>query len=90
MQLLFHPGQPKQEGSPPGANQEAKSKQEEGRESARPSRPAVSQNTRLRSAAAVSSAKNLLQASLSLFSAAHPVLISVSAFFSLSFHPSEL
>ncbi|CAF95897.1 unnamed protein product, partial [Tetraodon nigroviridis] len=33
-------GQAKQEGSPPGANQEAKSKQEEGRESARPSRPA--------------------------------------------------
>ncbi|XP_034433033.1 TRAF2 and NCK interacting kinase a isoform X16 [Hippoglossus hippoglossus] len=33
-------GQTKQEGSPPGANQEAKSKQEEGRESARPSRPA--------------------------------------------------
>ncbi|XP_062296023.1 TRAF2 and NCK interacting kinase a [Scomber scombrus] len=30
----------KQEGSPPGANQEAKPKQEEGRESARPSRPA--------------------------------------------------
>lgn len=34
-------GQAQQEGSPPGANQEAKSKQEEGRESARPSRPAV-------------------------------------------------
>ncbi|XP_062253703.1 TRAF2 and NCK interacting kinase a isoform X1 [Platichthys flesus] len=33
-------GQTKQEGSPPGANQEAKAKQEEGRESARPSRPA--------------------------------------------------
>ncbi|TMS21369.1 hypothetical protein E3U43_015342 [Larimichthys crocea] len=33
-------GQTKQEGSPPGANQEAKPKQEEGRESARPSRPA--------------------------------------------------
>ncbi|XP_035465267.2 TRAF2 and NCK interacting kinase a isoform X7 [Scophthalmus maximus] len=33
-------GQTKQEGSPPGANQEAKCKQEEGRESARPSRPA--------------------------------------------------
>ncbi|XP_068558411.1 traf2 and NCK-interacting protein kinase-like isoform X15 [Cebidichthys violaceus] len=33
-------GQAKQEGSPPGANQEAKPKQEEGRESARPSRPA--------------------------------------------------
>ncbi|XP_061598980.1 TRAF2 and NCK-interacting protein kinase-like isoform X6 [Cololabis saira] len=33
-------GQIKQEGSPPGANQEAKPKQEEGRESARPSRPA--------------------------------------------------
>uniref|UniRef100_A0A672I870 non-specific serine/threonine protein kinase n=1 Tax=Salarias fasciatus TaxID=181472 RepID=A0A672I870_SALFA len=35
-------GLAKQEGSPPGANQEAKSKQEEGRESTRPSRPAVS------------------------------------------------
>ncbi|XP_039641525.1 TRAF2 and NCK interacting kinase a isoform X7 [Perca fluviatilis] len=33
-------GQAKQEGSPPGANQEATPKQEEGRESARPSRPA--------------------------------------------------
>ncbi|XP_063764250.1 TRAF2 and NCK interacting kinase a isoform X2 [Eleginops maclovinus] len=33
-------GQAKQEGSPPAANQEAKPKQEEGRESARPSRPA--------------------------------------------------
>ncbi|XP_054470287.1 LOW QUALITY PROTEIN: TRAF2 and NCK interacting kinase a [Anoplopoma fimbria] len=33
-------GQAKQEGSPPGANQEAKPKKEEGRESARPSRPA--------------------------------------------------
>ncbi|XP_075963850.1 TRAF2 and NCK-interacting protein kinase-like isoform X2 [Anarhichas minor] len=33
-------GRAKQEGSPPGANQEAKPKQEEGRESARPSRPA--------------------------------------------------
>ncbi|KAF3845204.1 hypothetical protein F7725_008367 [Dissostichus mawsoni] len=33
-------GQAKPEGSPPGANQEAKPKQEEGRESARPSRPA--------------------------------------------------
>ncbi|XP_058470948.1 TRAF2 and NCK interacting kinase a isoform X7 [Solea solea] len=33
-------GQPKQDSSPPGANQEAKSKPEEGRESARPSRPA--------------------------------------------------
>ncbi|XP_034418514.1 TRAF2 and NCK interacting kinase a isoform X5 [Cyclopterus lumpus] len=33
-------GQAKQEESPPGANQEAKPKQEEGRESARPSRPA--------------------------------------------------
>ncbi|XP_075873735.1 TRAF2 and NCK interacting kinase a isoform X2 [Nelusetta ayraudi] len=33
-------GQAKQEGSPPGANQEARSKQEEGRDSARPSRPA--------------------------------------------------
>ncbi|XP_041668348.1 TRAF2 and NCK interacting kinase a isoform X2 [Cheilinus undulatus] len=33
-------GQAKQEGSPPGANKEAKPKQEEGRESARPSRPA--------------------------------------------------
>ncbi|KAM9354582.1 TRAF2 and NCK interacting kinase a isoform 1-T1 [Pholidichthys leucotaenia] len=33
-------GQTKQEGSPPGVNQEAKPKQEEGRESARPSRPA--------------------------------------------------
>ncbi|KAM6917973.1 TRAF2 and NCK interacting kinase a isoform 2-T2 [Lycodopsis pacificus] len=33
-------GQAKQEGSPPGASQEAKPKQEEGRESARPSRPA--------------------------------------------------
>ncbi|KAM6912338.1 TRAF2 and NCK interacting kinase a isoform 2-T2 [Xenentodon cancila] len=32
--------QSKQEGSPPGANQEAKPKQDEGRESARPSRPA--------------------------------------------------
>uniref|UniRef100_A0A3B3CCT6 non-specific serine/threonine protein kinase n=1 Tax=Oryzias melastigma TaxID=30732 RepID=A0A3B3CCT6_ORYME len=32
--------QTKKEGSPPGANQEAKPKQEEGRESARPSRPA--------------------------------------------------
>ncbi|XP_069566748.1 TRAF2 and NCK interacting kinase a isoform X12 [Brachyistius frenatus] len=33
-------GQTKPEASPPGANQEAKPKQEEGRESARPSRPA--------------------------------------------------
>ncbi|XP_071355075.1 TRAF2 and NCK interacting kinase a isoform X6 [Trachinotus anak] len=33
-------GQTKQEGSSPGGNQEAKYKQEEGRESARPSRPA--------------------------------------------------
>ncbi|XP_072314056.1 TRAF2 and NCK-interacting protein kinase-like isoform X1 [Eucyclogobius newberryi] len=33
-------GQRKQEGSPPGANQEAKPKQEEGRDSSRPSRPA--------------------------------------------------
>ncbi|XP_023807142.1 TRAF2 and NCK-interacting protein kinase isoform X7 [Oryzias latipes] len=33
-------GQTKKEESPPGANQEAKPKQEEGRESARPSRPA--------------------------------------------------
>ncbi|XP_031165783.1 TRAF2 and NCK interacting kinase a isoform X8 [Sander lucioperca] len=33
-------GQAKQEGSPPGANQEATPKLEEGRESARPSRPA--------------------------------------------------
>uniref|UniRef100_A0A3P9LGA7 non-specific serine/threonine protein kinase n=1 Tax=Oryzias latipes TaxID=8090 RepID=A0A3P9LGA7_ORYLA len=33
-------GQTKKEDSPPGANQEAKPKQEEGRESARPSRPA--------------------------------------------------
>ncbi|KAJ4939500.1 hypothetical protein JOQ06_028948 [Pogonophryne albipinna] len=33
-------GQAKPEGSPPGANQEAKPKQEESRESARPSRPA--------------------------------------------------
>lgn len=39
---MFRSGQTKQEGSPPGANQEAKPKQEEGRESARPSRPAVS------------------------------------------------
>ncbi|XP_029350321.1 TRAF2 and NCK interacting kinase a isoform X3 [Echeneis naucrates] len=33
-------GQPKQQVSPPGANQEAKPSKEEGRESARPSRPA--------------------------------------------------
>ncbi|XP_033843530.1 TRAF2 and NCK interacting kinase a isoform X1 [Periophthalmus magnuspinnatus] len=33
-------GQRKQEGSPPGANQEAKPKPEEGRDSGRPSRPA--------------------------------------------------
>lgn len=38
-------GQAKQEGSPPGANQEAKPRQEEGRESARSSRPAVSHTT---------------------------------------------
>lgn len=37
----MYTGQAQQEGSPPGANQEAKTKQEEGRESARPSRPAV-------------------------------------------------
>ncbi|XP_077586672.1 TRAF2 and NCK interacting kinase a isoform X2 [Stigmatopora nigra] len=38
-------GQNTQEASPLGANQEAKPKQEEGRESSRPSRPAVSPNT---------------------------------------------
>lgn len=68
--------QTKQEGSPPGESQEAKPKHEEGRESARPSRPAVSRtmDTHKFSSATAVSSLGVFYMPLLFFSATHLVL----------------